>query len=146
MARVTFKDPKATLRGTFCGMEYRVRNGQTFVYAQRQPYLPKKPTAVQRARYRRKCVLQRAVCEIQERIYRQVSPSMARMQAIADMYHAIYQHCDERYEAWRYRFESDSKLTEAIAYWYITERYSPELFETSRLCATQSTKRDTTRR
>ena len=129
MARVIFKKgEQQTLSGTFCGMNYRVTNGKTFVYAQKEPTLPARATAAQKATYRRKCVLQRAVCEIQERIFRQESPSVARMQAIADMYHAIYQHCDERYEAWRHRFDSDSKLTDAIAYWYMTERYSPEVF------------------
>ena len=134
MARVTFKKgEQQTLSGTFCGMMYRVTNGKTFVHAQREPILAKRPTAAQRATYKRKCVLQRAVSEIQSRIFRLVSPSVARMQAIADMYHAIYQHCDERYDAWRKKFKNDEKMVQAMVYWYMTERYTPELFENSEL-------------
>ena len=129
MAQVIFKQgQQQTLSGTFCGMVYRVRGGKTFVLTQASPSLPKKPTAAQRATYRRQCVLQMAVCEIQARIYRRAAGSVARMQAVANMYHAIYQHCDERYEEWKTRFSSVEKMAQAIAYWYMTERYAPTLF------------------
>ena len=129
MARVLFKQgEQQALSGTFCGMEYRTRNGKTYVHAQRLPELPKRPTAAQRAAYRRKIVLMLAVSEIQARIYRRAATSVARMQAVADMYHMIYQHCDERYDVWRPKFRSDEKMAQAMAFWFMTERYPLMLF------------------
>ena len=129
MARITFKQSEQqTLSGTFCGMIYRTRGGKTTATLQSAPFLPDNATAAQRAAHRRTCVLQKAVCRIQAEIYKTGEPSVARMQQIADLYHAIYQHCDERYTAWRAKFCSDDRLTQAIAYWYITERYPQSLF------------------
>ena len=129
MARITFKQSEQqTLSGTFCGMIYRTRGGKTTATLQPAPFLPDNATAAQKAACRRTCVLQKAVCLIQSEIYKKGSQSVSRMQQIADMYHAIYQHCDERYTAWRNRFTSDDRLTQAIAYWYITERYPQSLF------------------
>ena len=130
MAQVIFKQgQQQTLSGTFCGMVYRTRQGRTTAFFQAEPFLPAHPTAAQKAAYRRKCVLQAAVSLIQADIYKQGEPSVARMQQIANLYHAIYQHCDERYDEWRHRFTSDNRLAQAIAYWYITERYPLSLFD-----------------
>ena len=133
MARILFKqDEQQTLSGTFCGMVYRTRSGKTSASLQPEPFLEKNANAAQKAAYRRNCVLLRAVSQIQAAIYKKGAQSVARMQQIADMYHAIYQHCDERYEAWRHRFSSDDRLVQAIVYWYMSERYAPELFGTGK--------------
>ena len=131
MARITFKQSaKQTLSGTFCGMIYRTRGGKTTATLQSAPFIPDNATAAQKAAHRRTRVLQAAVCRIQAHIFKTGAPSVARMQQIADLYHAIYQHCDERYTAWRQRFSNDERLKQAIVYWYMTERYAPELFGT----------------
>jgi hypothetical protein len=122
MARITFaKDqPIQFLSGTLGHISYYTRNGQTFVHRKSTPELPKNPTRQQRARFKRRtiidqCVsiLQSQITDIQEAIkmrpkirdrisylYKMLSPSIkARtklQQKIISEYHARFSNTSSR--------------------------------------------------
>jgi cellobiose phosphorylase len=131
MARVTFKNgQQQELRGTFCGMVFQNRNGKQFVYQQQQPVLAKKATKEQKAKYEKDCTIQRCVAHIQRSIYEQDKPSVARMQQVADKFHAIKKACERMYEDFLPVFRKNkrtAKLEMAINYWYLYKRMPPTL-------------------
>ena len=70
MARITFKEgsPIQSLSGTLGNMNFRVRNGKTFVHAVRQPELSEDASRAEKARHKRQEIVHRCVCLIQEEI------------------------------------------------------------------------------
>ena len=70
MARVKFKEgqPIQSLSGTLGNSVFRTRNGQTFVHERSYPELPKDATRAQKARYRRRMMINECVSILQDEI------------------------------------------------------------------------------
>ena len=130
MARIELKEPEAELHGTFAGLTYRIINGKQHVHMQLPDPLPPEPTPADIARHRKQKVVMWAVGSIQMMLFEQgQSKSVERMQELADKYDTFRHHAERKYKEWQKKFTDDKQLARAIAYWYITERFAPELFE-----------------
>ena len=68
MARVTFKKETGIERvsGTIGGLTYRTRNGQIFIHSAREPFLPKKASRAEKARYKREVIVNQCVRILQD--------------------------------------------------------------------------------
>ena len=130
MARVTFKKgQRQEMHGTFCGLVYKQRNGQQYVYKLPLPVLPKKPTVEQQNKYIKDCVVQGCVSDIQRRLYEQGEQSVARMQEIADRYAAIKKAAERIYDDFKpfFKGKAINKLDKAIVFWFCYKELVPEL-------------------
>ena len=117
MAKVIFKKGQVQeLHGTFGGMIYRgTTNGGTVVHMQR------------RLKDKRGEAVRRAVVMAQMLIYRQGAETVARMQEIADCYHAMRQVISEWYEEYAARISEFDKLVEALAVNYCNKFAAPQI-------------------
>jgi hypothetical protein len=117
MGKVIFKKGEVQeLHGTFGGMIFRgTANGGTVVHLQR------------RLKDKRGEAVRRAVAMAQGLMYRQGAETVARMQEIADCYHAMRQVINEWYEDYAARIQNFDKLVEALAVNYCNKFAAPKL-------------------
>ena len=128
MARIKWKNPNDQLRGTFCGLVYKVRNGQQHVYSQPEPKLPKNATREHRYKYHRDCMVQDCVATIQRIEYERGKQTFERMQQIADKYPAIKKAVERMYDDFLPKIGlARVKMQKAIIYWYCYKKLAPEL-------------------
>ena len=117
MGKVIFKKGQVQeLHGTFGGMVYRrTANGETVVHLQR------------RLKDKRGEAVRRAVVMAQMLMFRQGAETVARMQEIADCYHAMRQVMQDWYDDYAARISSFDKLVEALAVNYTNKFAAPKL-------------------
>jgi len=94
MARVTFEEnqPIQALSGTVGYLTYRTMNGKTFVYARREPELPKNASRKERAAYKECMIVNECVRIIQDEMEDFVAAIHARQAIRAAMkrYYRLY--------------------------------------------------------
>ena len=91
MAKVTFKEgqPIQSLSGSLGDMIFRTRNGQTFVHKRSYPALPKDATRAQKARYRRRMMIDECARILQDE-YEDVVVAIDMRKKICDRLGRLY--------------------------------------------------------
>ena len=118
MGKVIFKQTEKVqeMHGTFCGMIYRrTPKGETVVHLQRVSMDVRSE------------VVRQAVAMAQRVMYEEGEESVARMQEIADSYHAMKQVIKDWYDDYAAKIRSFDKLVEALAVNYCNKFAAPSL-------------------
>ena len=116
MARIIWKEKGAELRGTLCGIVYKVVNGKQRAYVLPQPEDPRGSTVYWCVR-----VIQRRALEC-------TGGTVADRQRIADEYAAIKKAVERMFDDFLPVFRANrSMIGKAIAYWYEYKKLPPEL-------------------
>lgn len=93
MARITFNpdQPIQSLSGSIGSMTFRTVHGKTHVYRRTDPVLPKRPTPLQRERFRHQCIMNNCM-QILQGQYRNIQEALQMRGTIKKRLEQLYRH------------------------------------------------------